>query len=148
MRLQVQHGTCGVTAAASAACTKPVVRLLASAGLFALAMTLSQGDAWAKHRKSATPSDPCVTMTAQRQRIIGQMKAVNKVLASEQAVPNTLAGVFERMQGKAYIDHTKTDQVARLRQEADDLQKAMRVAGCTLVDIDAELKNPSIARIR
>lgn len=86
-------------------------------------------------------------MTVTMNGILRQLKTVNKAISNEQSAPKTLAGVFQLMQGQAYVDQDNLERKTRLRQEADDLDKAMRVGGCTPVDINAELAKPFVPTI-
>jgi hypothetical protein len=78
-------------------------------------------------------------MGAYMKRRVGQMKQLKATMTKEQSVPNTVAGVFDLMQGKTYVDPAKSEQLAQLHHEADNLNEAMRTAGCEAIDIDQEI---------
>lgn len=101
---------------------------------------------WAKHNKSQpnVPGDPCAKMHGYMNTRLVEMKGLKKTLDQERSVPDTVSGFFDLMQGKPYVDQPKTQKLAQLRHEADDLNEAMRVSGCTAVDIDQELGKPAV----
>jgi hypothetical protein len=107
----------------------------------------SQG-VWARHSKShsnAKPNhsaDPCTTLSNYMNTRLESMRNLKKTIDEEQSLPNTMEGVFDLMQGKHYVDQQKSDKMARMRGEADDLNKVMRATGCKQVDIDQELLKP------
>jgi hypothetical protein len=76
------------------------------------------------------------------------MRKLKQTMDNEQSVPNTMEGVFDLMQGKHYVDNEKTEKFARMRGEADDLNRVMRATGCSPVDIDQELLKPPTPTIR
>jgi len=96
---------------------------------------------WAKHARSPSSiaSDPCPKMADYVKRRVEQMKQLKLAMAKEQSIPNTVAGIFDLMQGKSYVDQSKSEQMAQLRREADNLNMAMRAAGCKAVDVDQEM---------
>lgn len=98
----------------------------------------------AKHKaQPAIPGDPCTKMSGYLSKRISDMKSLKSAMEKEQSVPDTLSGVFDLMQGKPYIDQPKTQKLAEMRREANSISDAMRVSGCTVVDIDAELAKAS-----
>lgn len=101
---------------------------------------------WAKHNKSLPniPTDPCAKMYGYMNTRLAEMKGLKKTLDHEQSVPDTVAGFFDLMQGKPYVDEAKTEKLAQMRREADSLNEAMRVSGCTPVNIDGELTKPAV----
>lgn len=101
---------------------------------------------WAKHNKSlpSVPTDPCEKMRGYMNTRLAEMKGIKKTLDQERSVPDTVAGFFDLMQGKPYVDQPKTQKLAQMRREADDLNEAMRVSGCATVDIDQELTKPAV----
>jgi len=95
---------------------------------------------FAKHKPQlAIPGDPCAKMSVSLSKRLNDMKGLKATIAKEQSVPDTLAGIFDLMQGKPYVDQPKTQKLAEMRREADNINAAMRVSGCKAVDIDAEL---------
>jgi len=116
------------------------VALLAVA---AIACGLGSGAAWAKRKShSEVTGDPCQKLNGYMTKRIASIKSLKKAIDKEQSLPNTMAGVFNLMQGKYYVDQAKTEQIGRARKEADDLNRVMRGMGCTAVDIDQELQKP------
>jgi hypothetical protein len=98
---------------------------------------------WAKHHKTPHGStDPCAPLNTSMQKRITQMKALKTDLEKEKAVPNTLVGVFDLLQGKPYVDKEKTSRMAEIRHEAEDIDTLLEAAGCPRVDIDRELAKP------
>lgn len=98
----------------------------------------------AKHKQQlSVPSDPCPKMSSYLMKRISDMKSLKATIAKEQTVPDTLAGVFDLMQGKPYVDQPKAQKLAEMRREANNINDAMRVSGCTVVDIDTELGKPA-----
>lgn len=97
---------------------------------------------WAKHDN--IPIDPCAKMYGYMNTRLAQMKGLKKTLDHEQSVPDTVAGFFDLMQGKPYVDEAKTQKLVQMRHEADSLNEAMRVSGCKPVDIDGELTKPAV----
>lgn len=117
-------------------CVALSAALISSAGFFSVPCS-------AKHKsQSAIPSDPCAKMSGYMTKRLNDMRALKKTIDKEQSVPNTLAGVFDLMQGKPYVDQPKTQKLAEMRREANDLDEAMRASGCTVVNIDEEITKP------
>lgn len=99
----------------------------------------------AKHKpQPAVTTDPCAKMRGYMAKRISDMKGLKAAMEKEQSVPDTLAGVFDLMQGKPYIDQPKAKKLAEMRREASSINEAMRVSGCTVVDIDAELDKAAV----
>ncbi|AGK58417.1 hypothetical protein HYPDE_33723 [Hyphomicrobium denitrificans 1NES1] len=112
--------------------------LISSAGF-------NSGPCWAKHKSQLTiPSDPCAKMNGYMTKRVNDMKGLKKTIDKEQSVPNTVAGIFDLMQGKPYVDQPKTQKLAEMRREANDLNETMRASGCTAVNIDEEMAKPEI----
>jgi hypothetical protein len=111
---------------------------------FACALALGGEATEAGHKKLKGPIDPCVKLKDSMTHRIEDMKQINKDLETEKSAPNTLAGVFQMMQGKTYIDHEKVDKLTRARLEANDLNKLLHGMNCQTVDIDEELKKPPV----
>ncbi len=103
---------------------------------------------WARHSKQKLSQDPCTTLGGYMTKRLESMRVLKQAMEKEQSIPNTMEGVFDLMQGKRYVDHDKTERLARMRQEADDLNRVMRGTGCTPVDIDQELLKPPAPTIR
>jgi len=111
--------------------------------LVTIACGLGSSAGWAKHKShSDVAADPCKKLNGYMTKRIANIRSLNKAIDKEQSVPNTMAGVFNLMQGKYYVDHAKTEKIGRARKEADDLNRVMRGMGCTPVDIDQELQKP------
>jgi hypothetical protein len=112
------------------------VVLISSAGLSA--------PSFAKHKPQISiPGDPCAKMSASLVNRISAMKSLNAAIEKEQSVPDTLAGVFDLMQGKPYVDQSKVQKLAALRREANTINEAMRISGCAAVNIDDEMRKPA-----
>lgn len=112
--------------------------LISSAGFYSVPCS-------AKHKPQlAVPSDPCAKMSVYLTKRINDMKSLKKTIDQEQSVPNTVAGVFDLMQGKPYVDQPKTQKLTEMRREANNINEAMRVSGCTVVNIDEEMTKPAI----
>jgi hypothetical protein len=125
--------------------------ILAAVATIAAGTSLDSQAVWAKHSKShrhANPSaDPCTTLGNHMNTRLESMRKLKKVMDGEQSLPNTVAGVFDLMQGKQYVDNEKTERMARMRGEAEDLNKVMRSTGCKQVDIDQEMLKPPTPNI-
>jgi len=115
-----------------------IVALISSSGFLSVPCS-------AKHKPQINvPSDPCAKMSAYLTKRINDMKSLKKTIDAEQSVPNTLAGVFDLMQGKPYVDQPKTQKFAEMRREANNINEAMRASGCAVVNIDEEMTKPAI----
>jgi hypothetical protein len=117
---------------------------------FAGGLTLGGEASSAGHRhksQSKGPVDPCLKLKEDMTRRIEQMKLLNKDLEKEKSTPNTVAGFFQLMQGKTYIDHEKVEQLTRARLEANDLNHVLHGTGCPTVDIDEELTKPPVVTL-
>jgi hypothetical protein len=126
--------------------------ILAAFATIAGGTSIGSQTLWARHSKSHSPSDPsadpCTTLGNHMNTRLESMRKLKKTLDDEQSIPDTMEGVFDLMQGKRYVDNAKTEKLARMRAEADDLNKVMHATGCTPVDIDQELLKPPTPSIR
>jgi hypothetical protein len=126
--------------------------ILAAFATIAGGTGLDSQNVWARHSRSHSPSDaladPCTTLGVHMNTRLESMRKLKKTIDDEQSLPDTMEGVFDLMQGKRYVDNPKTEKLARMRVEADDLNKVMLATGCTPVDIDQELLKPPTPTIR
>ena len=128
--------------------------VLAALATIACGTGLDSRDVWARHSKShsntrANPSaDPCTALGNHMNTRLESMRKLKKTIDEERSLPNTMEGVFDLMQGKQYVDSQKAEKFARLRGEADDLNKLMHATGCKQVNIDQELLKPPTPTIR
>jgi hypothetical protein len=123
--------------------------VLVALATIAVGDSIGGQDAWARHRSHSNDSaDPCTTLGNHMNTRLEGMRKLKQTMDNEQSVPNTMEGVFDLMQGKHYVDNEKTEKFARMRGEADDLNRVMRATGCSPVDIDQELLKPPTPTIR
>jgi hypothetical protein len=124
----------------------PIVCSLLGAVVLTGGLAVCSERGWAKHKPDWQPSitgDPCASLNTYIQKHIAELKTLKTALeADKNGLPSTLEGVFERLEGKAVIDHEKIAKIAEMRREAEDVNSLLRAQGCKPVDIEQQLAKP------